>query len=195
MFRLPFLVLVSLAIAFTGGIWSSTMALRATAGFGALTLGPWSAYPEIQTANADPYARARRAEEGKLLLGRAEGLVFVAETDSAGLPLLGRCTYEIEGSVPTARFWTFRVTDKAGRPAPALPFTPSSLQSWLLLHRPDGSFRATIGGAPATGNWVSVAPRAHVRFVITLIDTPTAASVGLTGADMPKIVRKGCVDA
>lgn len=171
------------------------VALKATSGFGALTLGPWSAYPEIQTADADPYARAHRAGDGKLLLGRAEGLVFTAETDSADRPLLGRCVYQVEGSVPTARFWTFRVTGAEGRPAPPQAQAPASLQSWRLLHRPDGSFEATVGGPPATGNWVSVARSGPVRFVITLIDTPTAASVGLTGADMPEIVRGSCADA
>jgi Uncharacterized conserved protein len=193
--RLPFCVLVALVIAFGGGAWSAAVALKATSGFGAIRLGPWTAFPDIQTASADPYARAHRADDGRLLLGRAEGLVFTAERASDGTALDGRCVYTLSGAVPTTRFWTFRVTDAAGRPVPARPFTPASLQSWRVIHRADGAFSATIGGDPAPGNWVSVDATGPVRFVLTLIDTPTAGSVGLAEIDMPRIDRKECRDA
>lgn len=194
-FRLPFLVLVALAIAFAGGGWSAAVALKATSGFGAIRLGPWTAFPDIQTAEADPYARAHRADDGRLLLGRAEGLVFTAEATSDGEALSGRCVYLLEGAVPTTRFWTFRVTDAEGGPAPARPLTPSSLQSWRVIHRADGEFLATVGGDASPGNWVSVATDGPVRFVLTLIDTPTAGSVGLAEIDMPAITLKECRDA
>lgn len=195
MLRLPFLVLVALAIAFGGGAWSAAVALKATQGFGAITLGPWTAFPDIQTASADPYARAHRAGDGVLLLGRAEGLVFSAEETSDGESLTGDCVYSLSGAVPTTRFWTLRVTDAEGRPVPARAFAPSSLQSWRVIHAADGAFTATVGGDPSPGNWVSVDAKGPVRFVLTLIDTPTAGSVGLAEIDMPTIEKKACGDA
>ena len=64
MFRVPFLVAIALAIAFGGGIWSTLRALEATAGFGAIRLGAWEAFPNAQTAAADPYAKSHRASAG-----------------------------------------------------------------------------------------------------------------------------------
>ena len=78
MFRTPFLIATALAVAFGLGILSSIYALRATVGFGAIALGPWTAFPAAQTVDADPYAKAHRARDGRLLLGGAAlaGMVF-----------------------------------------------------------------------------------------------------------------------
>ena len=195
MFRLPVLVLLSLAIAFGGGAWSASRALKATSGFGAITLGPWNAYPELQTAKADPFARAHRAGDGRILLGRAEGLVFTATTDGTGTVLSGNCSYEISGTTPPARFWSLRVADADGIPAATSPLFPDSLNSWTTLRRSDGSFSIRIGADPAPGNWIRLARSGSVSFVLTLIDTPTAASASMVALDMPDIMQIGCSDA
>lgn len=192
MFRLPIYVLIALSIAFGGGTWASIRILKATSGFGAITVGPWEAFPELQTANADPYARAHRADDGRLLFGRAEGLVFSAAQDSEGRRLSAECSYHLDGQTPPARFWTLRVTDRAGAPVAPNPTTPRSLQSWRLLQDNDGTFHATIGGEPRPGNWVSMTGSEDVKFVLTLIDTPTAASVSLGEVHLPKITREAC---
>lgn len=57
MFRIPLLVALALAIAFGGGIASAVWALKATVGFGSISIGPWVAFPEAQTENADPMPR------------------------------------------------------------------------------------------------------------------------------------------
>ena len=79
MFRVPFLVAISLVIAFGGGIVSTLVALEATSGFGSIKIGAWNAFPESQTIEADPYAKAHRADAGKLLYGTAEGLAYRSE--------------------------------------------------------------------------------------------------------------------
>lgn len=194
-FRLPFLVLVSLAIAFGAGTWSTWVAMRATSGFGALTLGPWQAFPDLQSAAADPYAKAHRANDGRLLLGRAEGVVFTAATDSAGKPLSGLCRYQISGDTPAARFWTLRITDAEGLPLKARPGLPSSLDAWQVVRGNDGHFSISVGAAAQSGNWVAMQSDGPVNFVLTLIDTPTAGATGLTVTDMPSIELEGCADA
>lgn len=195
MLRLPLYILLALMIAFGGGTWASLRILTATSGFGAIAVGPWRAYPEIQTGNADPYARAHRTDNGRLLLGRAEGLEFSASSDSDGNALTGNCVYSVSGHTPSARFWTFRVTDPEGNPVPARAMTPKSLQSWRLLQDQEGVFKATVGGEPQAGNWVSIDTAAPVRFVLTLIDTPTAAAVDKDELAMPAIRRLICHDS
>ncbi|MCY0094427.1 DUF1214 domain-containing protein [Hoeflea ulvae] len=195
MFRLPALVLLSLAIAFGGGAWSASWMLGATSGFGAIKLGSWTAYPELQTAKADPFAKAHRAGDGRILLGRAEGLVFTARADAAGAPLSGRCSYEVSGSTPPTRFWTLRVADAAGHPIEAAPRFPASLNSWTTLRRTDGSFSIRIGATPAPGNWIRLDTQGKISFVLTLVDTPTAGSVSMVELDMPEISLIGCADA
>lgn len=195
MFRLPILVLVSLVIAFGGGVWSASVTLKATSGFGAISLGPWVAYPELQTDKADPFARAHRSGDGKILLGRAEGLVFTASTDQDGGRLSGRCSYEISGLTPPARFWTLRVTDADGVPLAAPEPFPASLTSWNTLRDADGTFRISLSSDAKAGNWIRLDAGGGVAFALTLIDTPTAGSAGLMELDMPVIRKTGCRDA
>jgi len=194
-FRLPALVLLTLAIAFGGGAWSASWMLKATSGFGAIELGAWDAYPELQTASADPFARAHRAGDGRILLGRAEGLVFAAGTDGAGTALSGRCAYEISGTTPPARFWTLRVADAAGTPVDAKPRFPDHLNSWTTLRRTDGTFSIKLNATPEPGNWIRLDAPGPVSFILTLIDTPTAASANMADLDMPDIRLIGCRDA
>ncbi|OCW55756.1 DUF1214 domain-containing protein [Hoeflea olei] len=195
MLRLPALVLLTLAIAFGGGTWSAARMLKATSGFGSIDLGAWSAYPNLQTSAADPFARAHRAGDGRILLGRAEGLVFTARTDEDGFLLSGRCAYEISGATPPARFWTLRIADAGGAPVQSPPSYPDSLNSWTTLRRTDGTFSIRVNAAPEPGNWIRLDTSSAVTFVLTMVDTPTAASASMVDLDMPKISRIGCRDA
>ena len=195
MFRLPALVILTLAIAFGGGAWSASWTLKATSGFGAITFGPWSAYPKLQTASADPFAKAHRAGNGRILLGRAEGLVFTARNDETGAALSGRCSYEISGSTPPARFWTLTVTDAGNQPFAAPPRVPTSINSWTTLRNVDGTFRIRFDASAQAGNWIWLNANSNVSLVLTLIDTPTAASLSMVELDMPKISKIGCSDA
>jgi len=193
--RLPLLVLVALVIAFGGGVWSARLALEASSGFGALELGPWAAFPELQSPGADPYAKAHRAKNGLLLLGRAEGLIFTASADSEGAALSARCAYRLEGGTPLARFWTLRIVDGSGSPFSSEPGFPRSLSSWQALRLPDGAISVALTRAPHSGNWLRLSGDGTFRLVFTLVDTPTAGSAGLAVIDMPVIRRGACLDA
>lgn len=195
MFRLPVLVLLTLAIAFGGGAMSASWTLRATSGFGAIKLGSWNAYPELQTASADPFAKAHRAGDGRVLLGRAEGLVFTALSDETGAALSGQCAYAISGSTPPTRFWVLQVAGLEGTPLKAPARFPTSLNSWTTLRNSDGAFTIRIGADPHPGNWIMLDGAGDVSFVLTLIDTPAAGSASMIELDMPTISRIGCRDA
>lgn len=194
MFRVPFLVAVALGIAFGGGIWSTLLALEASAGFGAIRVGAWVAFPQAQTVNADPYAKSHRARAGKLLYGGAEGLLFFAERDDAGVPLEGRCSYVVSGSTPTTRLWTLFASGPDGLPLDAGAELPSAVNSRTVLRAPGGSFTIAVSRDAAPGNWLALAPAGRFGLTLTLFDTPAAGSSGITGIDMPKITRSGCSD-
>lgn len=192
MLRIPFLVALALAVAFSGGIWSSTYALKHVEGFDSLTVGPWAAWPQLQTARADPYALAYRARAGRLLLGEAEGLEFTARTDSSGAPLNGKCGYAINGTTPAARFWTLRVVDPSGKAVSDGSDLPSSFQSHDVLRDAEGVFTIHATAQAVAGNWLALDHDGPILFVLTLFDTPAAGNAGLIQLEMPKIEKLGC---
>lgn len=197
MFRTPLVIATALAVAFGLGILSSIYALRATVGFGAIALGPWTAFPTAQTIDADPYAKAHRARDGKLLFGGAEGLTFTAATDSENRSLVENCRYEIKGITPPARLWTLHAADRNGNPLPGtLPGLPTGINAWSVLRSADSSFSIRIAAAATPGNWLAVPEgRAPFLLVMTLLDTPTAGSSGVIDLTMPGITRLDCADA
>ncbi|TCM55683.1 hypothetical protein C8J36_10347 [Rhizobium sp. PP-F2F-G48] len=158
MFRVPFLVALTLCVAFGGGIAVSNFALKASTGFGSIQLGPWVAYPNAQTADTDPYAKAHRARAGRLLYGKAEGMRFTADTDDAGRPLSGACRYDIVGNTPPARFWTLFATDRSDRPLTASETLPVALNAWTVLREADTSFVIHVAPDAQPDNWLAITP-------------------------------------
>jgi hypothetical protein len=191
-FRVPLLVALSLAIAFGGGIMFTLYALDATAGFGAIRLGAWEAFPSLHTVEADPYAKSHRARAGKLLYGTAEGLVFTAVDDDGGARLTAGCSYRIAGQTPPARLWTLFTAGEDGEPLPPIEGRPSALNSWTVLRNPDSSFDVTVSQDARAGNWLALPAAGDFRLVLTLLDSPAASNSGLIDLSMPKLEKIGC---
>lgn len=194
-FRVPFLVAISLVIAFGGGIVSTLVALEATSGFGSIKIGAWNAFPESQTIEADPYAKAHRADAGKLLYGTAEGLAFTAANDSSGQRLTGQCRYTLTGNLPPARFWTIYVADQQGNLLDDGSGRPIALNSRNLLHGPEGGVSITLASKATPFNWLAVPTNGDFKLVLTLLDTPIAGSAGLIDITMPTINKTDCGNA
>lgn len=192
MFRLPLLVAIALVTAFGLGIGSAVTMLDASSGFGAIRIGPWAAFPEAQTTNADPYARSHRARAGRLLLGSAEGLIFQADEDQDGRRLSPACTYEMTGQTPPARFWTLFAGDDINEPLDPGAELPASFNSWNVLRNGDGTFTVRISASAQPGNWLAVRPGKRFRLVLALLDTPTAGSSGVLDIAMPTLLKVGC---
>jgi hypothetical protein len=192
MLRLPFLVALALVTAFGLGIGSAVGMLDASSGFGAIRLGPWAAFPQAQTASADPYARAHRARAGKLLYAAAEGLQFQADTDDEGNRLSPRCTYAIDGMTPPARFWTLYAANQEMEPLKPARYLTPAFNAWNVLRRADGSIRVLISARAQPGNWLALNEGQSFRMVLTLLDTPTAGSSGVLEIRMPKLQKVSC---
>ncbi|WFR97405.1 DUF1214 domain-containing protein [Rhizobium tumorigenes] len=192
MFRVPLLVALSLAIAFGGGILFTLYALDASAGFGAIRLGAWQAFPALHTADADPYAKSHRARDGRLLYGTAEGLEFTAGDDDGHDRLSAGCRYRISGQTPPARLWTMFSVAPDGKPLAAQPGRPAAINSWNVLRDSDSSFSIVVSRDAAAGNWLALPPAGNFKLVLTLLDTPAAGSAGLIDLSMPKVEKIGC---
>jgi hypothetical protein len=191
-FRVPLLVALSLAIAFGGGILFTLSALDASAGFGAIRLGAWQAFPALHTEAADPYAKSHRARAGRLLYGTAEGLEFNAGDDDAHDRLTANCNYRISGQTPPARLWTLFSVGPDGKPLAPQPGRPAAINSWIVLRNADSSFSVTVSREAVAGNWLALPPAGDFRLVMTLLDTPAAGSSGLIDLSMPKVEKIGC---
>lgn len=195
MLRVPFSVAIILLIAFGGATASAVYALKATVGFGSIGLGAWRAWPEAHTENADPYAKAHRARSGKLLLGDAEGLAFIAERDDEGNRLFTNCSYIIVGETPPARFWTLHATDANDVLLEAGEQFPSAFHSNNVLKEQNGAFEISIADRPQPGNWLATGKENKpFKLVLTLFDTPTTGGSRVNDLKMPDILGRVCPD-
>lgn len=192
MLKTAFLTFVVLCISIVGGGASVWYTLKANERVGAVTIGEWTAFPSIGTPDADPYSKARVARDGLLALGRAEGLSFSAQRDSAGDALRRECSYRIEGAVPSARFWTLYAADATGNVVPAGERRAGALHSYQLLRLVDNSVSIAAGAHPAPGNWLALSGAGPMTLVLTFFDTPIASSTGASDIQLPSIVKVGC---
>ncbi|MEQ1940016.1 DUF1214 domain-containing protein [Mesorhizobium sp. CN5-321] len=192
MLKTALLTFLAVAVAIGLGGGSVWYALDAQAGVGAIRAGPWTAFPDIGTAAADPYTQARTAREGVLTLGRAEGLAFVAGSDSGGAPLRRECVYRLEGGFPIARFFTLYAADGSLDAIDTGKRRRAALQSMQILRRPDDTAVISTGSHPLPGNWLAVTGKGPLYFVLTFYDTPIATSTGLSDIEMPAIRKVGC---
>ena len=192
MLRTVFLTLATLVIAIGGGAASVWYALQLQEGVGAVTVGSWTAYPNMGAPDADPYSKARAAREGLLALGRAEGLAFLATRDTGGNPLSRKCSYLIEGSTPPARFWTLYAADRSLRLLSSERRRKPAVQSLEILRNADNSFAIAVGPDATPGNWLSVSGDGPMTFVLTLYDTPVAGNIGVEDVELPQVLRTGC---
>jgi hypothetical protein len=160
--------------------------------FDVVRAGPWVTVAKSGSLDADPYARAIAARSAELPLGTAEGLMFVARTDSSGAQLLPRCDYAVRGSVPPTRYWTLTLLSPRGflidNPAKRFGFTSAE-----LVRAPDGTFDITVSRHARPGDWL---PLGNARpFVLMLRLYDTLLDFGTAKADasaMPEIVRGHC---
>jgi hypothetical protein len=184
-------LLALFAVALTVGFGLSWYALTDGRLFGALTVGPWSAWPEAGTKTPDPYTRAHMARVGELQLGQSEGLQFIADHDSDGRPLERACTYRITGSAPVASFWTLTAETEDGVNI-ARPGTPLAMQSSRIARAQDGSIIVYVSQVLSPMNWLEITGAGRFSLVLTLYDVSALGGAGSGIETLPAITREGC---
>jgi hypothetical protein len=188
-FLLHLLTLVGVALCVGFGL--SWYALSDGRLFGAIRIGPWTAWHDVGTPNPDPYTRAYVARSGALQLGASEGLQFTATTDSDGQRLDRNCSYRIDGTTPVATFWTLVPVDGDNRII-ARPGGPPAFNSTRIARATDGSLQLYVGKALSPRNWLEIAGEGSFSLVLTLYDTASFAGVAAAPASLPAIIREGC---
>ncbi len=190
--RLIFISLIALAIATAVGLGLTWTTSTQGLSFGAVTIGPWTAWPRTGTAEIDPYARAAVARSGELPIGSGDGVAFVARSDDNGRPLDGRCDVTISGITPPARFWTLTLYDMQGN------LVSNSLQrygftSQEIVRSADGAFEIRVAARSRAGNWLPTGGLDRYQLMMRFYDTPIGVSTrSQKDTPMPAMVTAGC---
>lgn len=185
--------LIAFTVAVFLGLGSAWIALERGWGLEKRTQGVWYSYPDRSAPDAGPYARAQLAVEGRLVPGRAEGIVFYADTDTDGQSLRRQCAYGIEGQFPQARLWSLHAQDEAGLIIRTAHMSPT-LVSDNVAFSGNGTVSLVVSPRIAPGNWLGISGEGAMRLVLTLFDTPASANFGLSQSSMPRIERGACGD-
>lgn len=161
--------------------------------FGSVESGPWWAWPTSGTADADPYALASFAHDGRIALAGATGLMFLARTDSAGDRLRASCSYEVSGPTPQAQYWTVTVLTPSGQ-AETGPSLRSGFTSAEIVRATDGSFTIALSPQARTGNWLPLPRAGAFELMLSFYDTPLTTSLQTGGAvpTLPAILKRTC---
>lgn len=189
--RFVLLLLASIAVALVTGFGLSYYALTDGRLFGAAQIGPWISWPDLGSASPNPYSRGHLTREAALQLGRAEGLKFVANTDSAGETLDLACSYTLEGHVPVSSFWTLVAVDGEGINL-AAPGTDLALRSSEIARTSAGATLIHVGKALAPGNWLELSGSGPFALELTLYDTTAFSGFSSDNDTMPAITRGAC---
>lgn len=189
--RRPLTFMVTVLAGVLLGLLLAQVSLDIGLGFNRLEFGPWSGDPRFGGINADPYSKAALIRSGELPLGGGEGITLIAERDSQGRPLNSDCTYEVDGTMPPARFWTITATRTDGtlfdNPAKRHGFT-----SGEVMRSDNGAVSLSVSPDPQAGNWLPVARNTRLRLTLRLYDTPLANAASGFAPAWPVIRARGC---
>jgi hypothetical protein len=173
------------------GFVLTAAALNSGYGFGPLRVGPWTAWPQTGGPDIDPFARAALARRGEAPLGKDQGLMFVAETDSAGARLDARCEYRISDPLPSARFWTLGLASQTGAPL-TNPTDRYGYTSSGILRREGGAFDISVARNARPGNWLSPGNGQAFLVVLRLYETPLDPGARFDPSTFPSITKLAC---
>ncbi|AVX05149.1 hypothetical protein MXMO3_02637 [Maritalea myrionectae] len=148
--------------------------------------GVWSGWPELGTAQIDPYARAHLARQGMLPLGKGEGVRFFAQKDTNGDALSGRCEYSVRGHMPNHALWTIQVRD------PGTNQVFGHAESGQMQFSSDGAFDLAIAPKVKPGNWVNTDGLGRIELLLTLYDTNAFTNLGSEEIELPQVQLEAC---
>ena len=190
--RLVIGIFFAFLVAAALGLGMTWLTLSKGVAFGGVSIGAWTAYPKIGTAEIDPYGRATLARTGLLPVGSGDGIAFVARGDDHGRSFDGRCDVTVSGTTPPARFWTLTLYDPQGRLV-ANSVNRYGFTSQEIVRRSDGSFDIVIAPRARSGNWLPTGGVERYVLIMRFYDTPVGVATR-TGREspMPSIAQGAC---
>jgi hypothetical protein len=160
---------------------------------GAVRAGPWRLLADAGTTDINPYLRAHYARTGQVPLVLAQGVMALADRDSAGTPLDGRCRYRVTGPVPPSLFWTLAAVDRHGMPLDN-PAGRHAFSTEEVVRDVEGRFTIAVAAEVQPGNWLPVTGSGPFSLVLRLYQTRLSepAGSGSRGYPMPRIETGPC---
>ncbi len=192
--RLPTtaLTIYAFALALGVGVSSAYFVLEGEYPVGGVRAGPWKAWPQVGSRDADPYARSIIAREAEIPLATGEGLALTASADSTGRALDSACTYRLGATAPQARLWTLTLYGADGALVPS-ELERSGFTSAEILRDVRGRFSVMLSRDLQPGNWLKLPTAGSFNLVLRLYDSPLAAgSASLNEGALPAIERVEC---
>jgi hypothetical protein len=191
---MPLLTLTAALLAgLLGGTALTAYVARDGIVFDRRLIGPWMNAPRTGSEAIDPYARAKMLVSGELPLANGEGFVLIAEQDSDGRSLTGRCTYRMTGPIPTARYWTLTLAGPDGRFVPN-PVQRNGFTSSEVLRFAGEPVSIEISARPMPGNWLPSPENGRFVLALRLYETPLSATATvLEPRHVPTLERSGCL--
>ncbi|MFN3350881.1 DUF1214 domain-containing protein [Pseudorhodoplanes sp.] len=185
-------LLLAFAVAASVGLGATLYTLQGGPPFGALSVGPWTAWPRIGTAEIDPYARALIVRSGELPVGAGDGIAFMATRDDDGAVLDGRCDVELTGITPQARFWTLTLYDEDGQLV-GNALNRHGFTSQEVVRKSDGAIEIAVAPRARAGNWLPTGGIERYVLILRLYDSPVGVATR-TGREtpMPTIKVRSC---
>ncbi len=184
--------LALLLVGVATGLGATDMLTSGQSLVGTVRSGPWTTWPGAGAPKPDPYARAVAARDGHIPLATGAGLRFLAETDSAGDTLDGRCDYRVGGPTPQAQFWTLTLLNRRGFAEPNA-LDRFGFTSAELMRDGEGNFVVEIAAAARPGNWLPAPPQGSLTLMLSFYDTALARGMPSgAGLGLPTIQKSGC---
>lgn len=118
--------------------------------------GIWTHNANVGSPTANPWLRARVANEGILGMVRREAIYFVATRDGEGNHLNGQNTYRLKGKDFDSRWWSVTVYNDAFFLIPNYQERYSFNKSNVNRHNKENldEFSIIFANQEKTGNWI-----------------------------------------
>ena len=185
--RAAFRYLLTIPLGLALGIGWAIHTVRAGTFASDVKIGRWRTGRDFGTANASARTRAVVALSGLLALPAKEARYYTANTDDAGQPLDGRCTYLVTGGRLPGQWWSLTLYDQDGYLTGPGPYSVES-----AAVRPADRWTVTVG-PHAAGRNTLLSPNS-TSFALTLrLYLPDDGGRGdPPRAVLPSIAKEGC---
>lgn len=160
-------------------------------GRGEIRVGPWATGTVYGSRDADMYTRARVALFGLLALGRDQTVYYTANSDDAGEPLSGDCTYLVTGTDLAARWWSVTAygPDSYLIPNEARIY---SFSKTTVTRDADDRYAVRVSAAPQPGNWLPVKAGEHFDMTARFYNPDPSVHDDPAAVALPSISKEGC---
>lgn len=161
LFFMRFVTYILIAILIGFGL--TALSLSTGSGLSAKRIGGWKSWKDAGHLNADPYTRAYIAKTGQLPLPPQIAQTYYALYDNAHRRLHTSCTYVVDSSAVSAKWWTIAAYDHKGQIFKN-DLKRYSFNTGSAMIKFNGGFRIFLSQTVQPANWLPLGD--HGPFVL-----------------------------